>query len=190
MPGGSRQAVSHARLWGANKEGVGGTICQPCLCPLCPLGQCWALKPPSPSAHLNPHDNRSRPYYSSRLAGGYLLPWQPACRKSGNQRGGPGELVCLRKCISRWEKSCGWGKLRQLWCGVGVLGVCVWAGVLLPNTTMRCHTSILQSNSEDRVSARPPGCQYWQCTKLSLLKRFKNGNYGKSLKGSAYVKSF
>lgn len=26
-----------------------------------------------PSAHLNPHDNRNRPHYYSRLAGGYLL---------------------------------------------------------------------------------------------------------------------
>lgn len=82
MPGEARQAVRRARLWGANMKGVGGTICQPSLCPLRPLGQCWALKPSSPSAHLNPHDNRSRPYYSSRLAGGYLLSWQPAYRRS------------------------------------------------------------------------------------------------------------
>lgn len=73
------------------------TICQPSLCPLRPLGQRWALKPSSPSAHLNPHDNRSRPYYSSRLAGGYLLLWQPACCKSGKLEGR------ARVCQHVWE---------------------------------------------------------------------------------------
>lgn len=146
MPEEARQAVRQASLWGANMRGVGGTICQPSLCPLCPPGQCWALKPPSPSAHLNPHDNRSRPYYSSRLAGGYLLLWQPACRKSRkHKRGGPRCARMSEKvyCISRR------GRLqvrqaeakRKLWCGVGVSGGCVWAGLLQSNPTTRCQTS-------------------------------------------------
>lgn len=93
MPGDARQAVRPAILWDASVKGGGVTICQPSLCPLHHPGQGWAQKPASPSAHQNPCDNRTRPYYSSRLAGGYLLLRQPAQSLEDKWRGGGGRLT-------------------------------------------------------------------------------------------------
>lgn len=143
-------------------RGWGLQSVSPACAPLRPLGQYWTLKPPpqSPSAHLNPHDNRSRSDYSSRLAGGYLLVWQPTCHKSRKLewRVGDGDV---------WESS--WGNLQvrgadlqwKLSCGLGVSVVCVW---LWPNQSTPCHTSQSQSNSEDGVPGGPN-------PELSLLRR-------------------
>lgn len=161
MPEEPTQAVKQARLWGAKMKGVGATICQPSLCPPAPSRSVLNTETPpqSPSAHLNPHDNRSRSDYSSRLAGGYLLVWQPTCHKSRKLewRVGDGDV---------WESS--WGNLQvrgadlqwKLSCGLGVSVVCVW---LRPNQSTPCHTSQSQSNSEDGVPGGPN-------SELSLLR--------------------
>lgn len=163
MPEEPTQAVRQARLWGAKMKGVGATICQPSMCPPVPSRSVLNTEHPphhhhpSPSVHLNPHDNRSRPDYSSRLAGGYLLVWQPTCHKSRKLERRVGDV---------WES--GWGNLQvrgadlqwKLWCGLGV-SVVVW---LRPNQSTPCHTSQSQSNSEDGGPGGPN-------SELSLLRR-------------------
>lgn len=100
MPGDARQAVRQALLWGANVTGVwGGTICQPSLCPLHPLGQGWAQKPASlcpPESLWQQAQTLLRLKVSRRLSTPLT-----ACSKPRRQPKGGGEAQSL-EYISRW----------------------------------------------------------------------------------------
>lgn len=75
--------------WGGTAQSV-----SPACGPSALLVWCGVLNPLLPLPTWIP-DNRSRPYYSSRLVGGYLCLWQPVCCKSEK----PGEGWCVQACV-------------------------------------------------------------------------------------------